>query len=814
MQANRYLFNKKETLIVPLEREEVSEPLAERLQLAAAMLKNLQALGYWIKEEDLEKIITLSSSGLCLVYEPVLEEARKAKGADVDHLLLFRDFPEDVKKTDIDTLSDLRFLSYFTTAIDRFLGDEALVDGITRVMIDRQMKKQNSQWTEDDDPMGDEETDTMDEQAEMITIHLGSDDDFFDMVRNLLAGRASLSQYDRQLVSWTIHNFSKELYMPEKIVFKETQALLDTMYFELAKETGNIDNIDIKTLKDFKRLLASLSNRDVSLSEKLLIRKFNPDEERLLSRIFEKAIKDNYPLMMESMLNRRAERFRDTVLYGPKSRLHFEEKAQRRLISAFFKSCEKRHPKMHDYEKALIAHQYDQAAQILNGISPTLLIQHLRELAGKAYAWQNKDENEEGTKQLDAILAAAKDAAQYVNIKTLLNCEKELTRQRENFKFILPKGSSVRLIVKKNKSASVPDCLAQKLVSVLEEGIRVQIQSAGELVKNGTGTIYIDPLLKKCPIPSDGAKEAGASRAVSIGTHLPFKSEGVLRAWLYKQADHDQFIDFSCAFLNEDYQFVGQVSWNNLKEKNLGFHSGDTPACSGKGCTEVIDVDLKALKEVFPDAKYLAYQVLMWDRVPINSANRIFAAFSPTQSVGHENGKKLERNPLDVCNPLDVKMKIDIESEAVNVMPVLYDIDAGELIVLNIPLSSDRQLAKAAASNKRHFELPPDCEKIEKYASDFAMMCYAVEHAAQPTIADLAQRYALYGGYEETEKPEKADVIFLADRKDIADHRKPSETGEERGAQRIITPFDRDVIMGQLIPAPKTKAEQSSEDNA
>ena len=68
----------------------------------------------------------------------------------------------------------------------------------------------------------------------------------------------------------------------------------------------------------------------------------------------------------------------------------------------------------------------------------------------------------------------------------------------------------------------------------------------------------------------------------------------------------------------------------------------------------------------------------MWDRVPVNSANRIFAAFAPAQRVGEEQGKKLEKDPMDICSPLDVRMKVDVRSEAANVVPLLFDIDAQE----------------------------------------------------------------------------------------------------------------------------------------
>ncbi|MBQ1378173.1 MAG: hypothetical protein IIY77_09395 [Lachnospiraceae bacterium] len=803
-QANRFFFNKKEKVIFPENREPAVEPLNVRLQTAAGMLTDLDTLGYAFPEEEAARITDLSTEDMALIYRPLLQAARTAKGADVEHRLLFRNFPEDVKNTDIDTLSDIRFFSYFTTIVDILTGREALKDGLTRSFVDEVMARERKIREKTHKAQG-QMADELKNVPKIITVHLGTEDEFFDMVRSLLGARSSLSDYDKELVSWMIGHFDQELYLPDKVVFKETQAFLDREGFRIGLETGSTDHIDIKTLKDFKRLLAVLSEKDVSLSEKLIIRKFSPDEERLLSRIFARAVRENYPLMMESMQTRRAQRFRDTVLYGRNSRLHFEEKADRRLIGAFFKAAEKQHSKMHDYEEALAAHDYPKAADILYRISPTLLIQHVRELAGKAWAWKTESGVSENEEPVKSLLQLVKKAAEQVDIKTLLSCEQELKPDRENYKFIIPKGSSINLIVKENKSAVVPEELSADLISCLEEGIASQIRKVPPLVENGTGMIYIDPVLAACPIPSDGNKETSVNRAVAVGTHLPVETGRIMRAWLYKQADRDQFIDFSCAFLNSDYRFVGQVSWNNLKEGDFAFHSGDTAACSGDGCTEVIDVDLQQLKELHPDARYIAYQVLMWDRVPVNSANRIFAAFAPAQRVGEEQGKKLEKDPMDICSPLDVRMKVDVRSEAANVVPLLFDIDAQELIYLNVPLKKGRTLkelekADYYAENNRHFELPEDCEKLEKYASDFALLCYALESTRRPSIKDLADRYVLYGGYQITEEKEKADVLFLSDRTESEDRREPLPDGETRGPRLTVTPYDRDIIMGKLIP--------------
>ena len=138
-QANEYLFNKKESVIVKPSHlfEAGFASQYAQVRTIASMLCNLHDLGYTIPKEELPKLYNMSETELNeLIYQPMLKAAKEAKGANVEHRVLFPGFPESVRNVDIQTLSDIRFISYFTTFMDSISGTDALSDGsITRDFV-------------------------------------------------------------------------------------------------------------------------------------------------------------------------------------------------------------------------------------------------------------------------------------------------------------------------------------------------------------------------------------------------------------------------------------------------------------------------------------------------------------------------------------------------------------------------------------------------------------------------------------------------------------------------------------------------------
>ncbi len=256
---------------------------------------------------------------------------------------------------------------------------------------------------------------------------------------------------------------------------------------------------------------------------------------------------------------------------------------------------------------------------------------------------------------------------------------------------------------------------------------------------------------------------------------------------MYKKGPRDGFFDFSCAFLDEKYSFLGQISWNNLKE-NFAYHSGDC-ADTTRGVTEIIDVNLPKIKKTIPGAKYIVYEGIAWERfTTVDGLTECFLTFSNVDEVG-EDIRAAGKNPL---NPVDVKFRVDLTGKAYANIPVIYDIDDNNITILNMATHNhlDRFGAVDPPDTHRHFDLSPSSLAIENYAGILAQTVYYIDKRLmqdKTSLYDLAMLNVKARGGVLTDKKQEADVIFALNRKPV------------RKGQKLVTIYDKDVITTEYM---------------
>jgi len=788
---NRQLFNKKETIILPEESHENVPYSPVKENVLAAMLASFEKLGYKFSYNDIRKMAIMSEERLTeLVYLPLLDALKEAKGMDVEHHILFPDFPRSVQVLDIDTLSGFRFMSYFTTLYDEYIAeinafaDSSLTSGLRDAMKALALSKQE----EDEEYKGDgreilsaiahnsikESGATASDQPELITIHLGDVSDYYEMVRNMLSGKTSLSEYDREIIKFALENFSYEHYMPEVIPFRETWALVAAHDFL----NGKYRDIDIRSITDFERLLAALTpGADVSLAKKQKYRNFTNQERIALYSIFTAGLKNNYPVMCESAIPRYAKKFIVNVL---KRRLHFDKMKGGKDFTDFVIKAKGSRSKMSLYAEALADKNYLRAAEILAAISQGVLLDHAKDLISKAEATGD-------LRSVDKILRMVKNHCVNAPMDKLLTLKKvvdsNVSAEEEPVKFRFKRTRYVEVEPFPNMSLKLSEETKDRFSNILRSLIVRQLAH-----KEDIGKVYIQPALKNCPVPVVGRSDSGKNRTVAAGTKIPYgRDKKILRAALYKKGPRDGFFDFSCAFLDKNYSFRGQISWNNLKE-NFAYHSGD---CwdTARGVTEIIDVNLSKIKETIPEAKYIVYEGIAWGRfTTVDGLTECFLTFSNVDDVG-EYIKSAGKDPL---NPVDVKFRVDLTGKAYANIPVIYDIDDHNITILNMAThNSLDQFGKAGPPNThRHFDLPPTCMAIENYAGTLAQTVYYInERLMQDKVSlyDLAMLNVEARNGVLTDKKNEADVIFALDRKPV------------RKGQKLVTIYDKDVINTQYM---------------
>ena len=807
-------FNKRESLIIPFEYGSDSKPVDKNV--LAGMLANFESLGYKFGSEDILKMAMMPEDVLTkCVYDPAIRAMKRAKGADVEHNILFKGFPDSVRALDIDTLSSYRFMSYFTVLYDEYLeGENAFSPGSLTSELQEDLVKlaeERAAQIEDEKMYGGDGQDVLNairrnilkgdwiqehkksrtkseekeenEEKELITVHLDTPDGYYKMVNNMMSGKTSLSEYDREIVEFALDNCPREEFMPETIPFKETWALAASHDFK----AGNFSSIDIKTVTDFERLVASLTpGADVSLEKKQKYRNFTSRERKDLYRVFSIALRKNYPLMLESALKKNSKLFMKNVLRG---RFHFQDMKGGKDFVDFMERTDNTRSKMSLYETALSDGRYGDAAKALSSISPGVLLDHARHLITSA---EKNGKPEEALQVISEISMRCRTAPMDKLLALKRIIDSNVSKEDDPLKFRLRGSKNVAVEPFANTSEKMGAQTKEYASWVLGDIIREQLSA-----KENIGKVYIDPALKNCPIPVAGRADSGRNRTVAMGTKLPVcKDSNILRAALYKKGKSNGFFDFSAAFLDKNYRLVRQLSWNNLKE-GFAYHSGD---CfdTRRGVTEIIDVNLSRIKEECPQARFIVYGGMAWDKfTTVNGLDQCFLTLSEAGSVGE--GRPDSKHMNDPLDPKDVKFRIDLTGDSFANIPVLYDIESREASVLNLPTFHNIE-DFASPHITRHFDLPKGCEAIENYAGELALTAYYINERLmldKPNLYDLAMLNVEARGGELVKNKEDADVIFSIDRE------------ETKESQKLVSVYDKDVVTTEYIVP---KAEKTPEE--
>ena len=775
---NAQLFNKKETVILPDDRKEAV--LNERVSksVLAGMLANFERLGYRFSENDIRLMADMPENMLAeQVYRPVLEAMKAAKGDDVTHHILFPDFPDSVRALDIDTLSDFRFMSYFTVMYDEYVQEEnAFGEGsLTKALMNHLRRLAAGKTPEEERPRPVKTEDSFD--PDLITVHLGTEDDYYQMVNNMLSGKSSLSEYDKSIVRFALANLPRDRFMPETIPFKENWAIVAQDDFE----NGRYDELDIKSIKDFERLLAALTpGSDLSLSVKQQYRNFSYQERKALYLVFTNALKKNYPIMEETAIPRRAKSFIRRTL---RNRLHFDQMKNGHIFGKFTARVDTLRSKMSLYEEHLSKGDYVKAAQVLASISPGVLLDHAKTLIAKA----DSEKDASAVKELLNIAEAGCRKAPMDKLLTVRKvAEANASAEEQPLKYRFKRLARVSVEAFPNVSPKMSEETKGAFSAILENIVLEQLSAKPDI-----GKVYIDPALKNCPIPVAGRSDSGKNRTVAPGTKIPYGADKeILRAALYKKGERDGFFDFSCAFLDEHYCSVGQISWNNLKEGKYAYHSGDCRD-TRRGVTEIIDIDLSIIKKRFPAAKYIVYEGMAWARfTTVDQLTECFLTLSNVSRVGEGIAGK-GNNPL---NPAEVRFRVDLTGSTIANIPILYDLEKNEVSILN--MAATAQLSSFGEEKAdfaiRHFDLPGFSVAIENHLGELARTAYYINERLmedKPSIYDLAILNVKARNGSIAENKEDADLIFAIDREEVKEN------------QRLVTIYDKDVINTEyMIP--------------
>lgn len=592
------------------------------VQFLGSAIKNIQSLGFGFGEETLAALSDCSEHQIMDFYEEILPILKKMVGAHKRWKAFYPNFPEQVAEASDAELYYNAMMHYYSA----FLSD--LFNDPTFVFL--------PEYEEKDRP-------SLDEYHELRWINFGSEEDFNQIFTNLIGANSSISDEDKEIVSWFIENRDIQELLPESIPQKEILAYL----------VGNLPDPEVmssylKTATDILRVAVALSGGDVSLAEPTKFISFSRKQRRFLLSSLDNLNPSN---AIEDML-RWPERWKRLG-----ERLHAGE-YQNRFPNAF---------------QAFDVIRNDLPFRTYNSlVEESILARDSEQTVGLL-----SQRPGEFTRRLDRVLRTHNDidvvvesylaCADKVSTPVLLQARAHfMGRMASGIRSFMPKGSLAKMQVIDNKLPELDPVVCENV----SEGIRGILEKRFSNSPS-LGKVYLSEELRNQTVPFSQRSASRALNTVSRGSNFALPEGNTVRFFIWwknlgkEYAGHRRVdIDLSAIFIHDDWSVGDNVSYTNLRSGNA-YHSGDITDAP-KGACEFIDINLPCCSPKEQKAgkkRYVAMCVYSYSSQPFIELPECFAGW-----MMREQPKSGE-----IFEPKTVKNKIDLTANTKVCIPLIID---------------------------------------------------------------------------------------------------------------------------------------------
>lgn len=548
------------------------------------------------------------------------------------------------------------------------------------------------------------------ENVKFKEIGLVDNDDFLNLFTDLLSANGSLTEYDKNILTYFISNFSEEQliqYLPKNIPFKETLCQFVSDCF--IAEYNQLANNCIKTTTDVLRIACYFSGGDISLATNTKFKLSNKER---------KFIVENLERVISEEDVARYEKTWAKLFYC----LHINsfKIAQKSAIIAQLARDGKCKSFNSLIEKAILDKDYNKIE--------SLLISRPGDFGRRLdHVLRVFDLN-------SGLAASFLKVAHKIDTRVLFQILNHFKYRDENApRIVLPKGSISKAQIIPTPSVSISSYLS----NYLHQGIEQTIGNKFKLLPK-IGKVYIHTCLKKAPIQMSMRTASDGLKVLQRGTRLSLGEKNILRFFVHWIGND---IDLSACFLTKDLQYHSVISYYNLRNHSQNgsmsyqaVHSGDityAPAPNG-GC-EFIDIDLNSVND--ENIKYVAMDVRVFSGSSFKEqfAN---AGWMMRDDIAAKQGK--------IFDAKTVEQRIALNTSSKQCLVALFDIKKREMIWLDL----NGQSNTLTGGNN-----------VESNKANLQMLVEAAVNLKKPTLYDLFSLHAANRG-QLIDNPEEADIVF------------------------------------------------------
>jgi hypothetical protein len=565
--------------VIQLQRGFINLPSANQNNENEAMMvaSELLQLGHVLNLDAINMLKSATVDDIKLFRDETVSYLRTLMGAGYKYTPFWKNFPNDVmQKSEIELV--LHQIAYYIT---------------------------NRAW----DPSVEVLKPRAFELSSYRVIVAGDEKKFRQIFTDLVSVNNSLTPQDKKTVEWFIDT-KQMLVMPKDIPFKETLCLL---------ALKKVPNIPVKTTTDVLRIAVAMSGGDIAMPKvpRARIKKFgyrggvvdNPARDTFKFRKFTRGERRYLLSLLEN------------------SHCDPKEMCTKSRKGRWVRLGETLHPG--DY-----ARTFPKAYAAIQAIRNDTVTSFYGELEAlttvEAKVEFLKTRPGEFFRRLDFfirtglsnytdILDAMAICGMNVSNKVLFEAFTHFENRRMSMsRSIMLKGARKRTNLTELPAlpGNIVDAVQVKLLDIFKAKL-------ADL--DPWGKVYIDPELKKIPLPTNMRSVNESLKVLVRGSRLPIpnvKDGKVIRAFVHWKGNID--IDLTALFMSEDGLQTQLVGWNGSHNSVIGCYSGDITGGQGRHAEYVDIVYNRALAEGF---RYVILTATSFSSIPFNKIEEACTGF-------------------------------------------------------------------------------------------------------------------------------------------------------------------------------------------
>ena len=563
-------------------------------------------------------------------------------------------------------------------------------------------------------------------QHDLVVLHPCTMNDFFDMCDNIMSSKTSISSAQKAALCVLVDVDASRV--PADIPHKENKAIVISAMLEQGVYEHAL-YAETNSVTDVLRIATALSNGDVSLKENTRFKSF----PRPIRKWMMDTLECVPGALEEEMLKYREKWLRIGERIHPNA---FPVDEFERTIDAFnlLRNNEQAIvPFGSKVERAFSEGKYHKLIDLLSK-KPGYFARELHHLF-KAFPERHYD-------IAVGFAAVAGKVATPVLLQVKGYYENKLFRNNTGIYF--PKGVTQKIFVRDELgSIDIADEICNLIVIACDHGLGSQYH-AKYAEEDNNKTVYVDPQLQTYLIPNSMRSASKALRTITRGSRVKMDDNRYVRGFLHWMNNEcRQDIDLSVVAMNDQYKIIGRTSYYEIRNK-YSVHSGDfTDAPAPKGAAEFIDVDVEAAKQ--NGIKYLVLCINSYSQDSFCNIPQCYAGFMTIEEKIYK--ERYEHPELHrVFNCEDVRMKVDLTSDAEEAILCVFDIDAGEMIWADLHGKIDK---KICVNNN-----------VDERKEVIGYMVRSVVENKRISMYELANIVCSARGYKFVDTVEEADVSY------------------------------------------------------